>query len=43
MTGAPLGTVKVHIFRARQELAKRMRALGWDPEAYGRRPAGGPR
>ena len=29
----PLGTVKIHIFRARAELARRMRALGWDPEA----------
>jgi RNA polymerase sigma-70 factor (ECF subfamily) len=36
VTGAPLGTVKVHIFRARQELAKKMRALGWDPESLGR-------
>lgn len=27
----PLGTVKIHIFRARAELARRMRALGWDP------------
>lgn len=33
--GLPLGTVKIHIFRARQELAKRMRALGWDPEELG--------
>jgi RNA polymerase sigma-70 factor (ECF subfamily) len=30
--GAPLGTVKVHLFRARKELAEAMRALGWDPE-----------
>ena len=28
----PLGTVKIHIFRARAELARRMKALGWDPE-----------
>lgn len=28
----PLGTVKIHIFRARAELARRMQALGWDPE-----------
>ena len=43
VTGSPLGTVKVHIFRARQELAKTMRALGWDPAslAGGRNP--GPR
>ena len=27
----PLGTVKIHIFRARAELARRMKALGWDP------------
>jgi RNA polymerase sigma-70 factor, ECF subfamily len=32
VTGAPLGTVKVHLFRARKELAEAMRALGWDPE-----------
>lgn len=31
VTGLPLGTVKVHLFRARAELAKRMRALGLDP------------
>ena len=35
VTGSPLGTVKVHIFRARQELAKKMRALGWDPRSLG--------
>jgi RNA polymerase sigma-70 factor (ECF subfamily) len=28
----PLGTVKIHIFRARAELARKMKALGWDPE-----------
>jgi RNA polymerase sigma-70 factor (ECF subfamily) len=32
VTGAPLGTVKVHLFRARKELAEAMRRLGWDPE-----------
>jgi len=32
----PLGTVKIHIFRARAELARRMKAAGWDPEG----PAG---
>ena len=32
VTGAPLGTVKVHLFRARKELAAAMRRLGWDPE-----------
>jgi RNA polymerase sigma-70 factor (ECF subfamily) len=31
----PLGTVKVHIFRARKELARKMRALGWDPADLG--------
>ncbi len=43
VTGSPLGTVKVHLFRARQELARRMKAGGWDPEdlAPGRNP--GPR
>ncbi len=35
VTGAPLGTVKVHIFRARKELAKGMRAAGWAPEELG--------
>ncbi len=29
--GVPLGTVKIHIFRARAELGKEMRALGLDP------------
>ena len=32
VTGSPLGTVKVHLFRARQELARRLKAAGWDPE-----------
>lgn len=43
VTGAPLGTVKVHLFRARQELARRMKAGGWDPEELtsGRNPAPG--
>jgi RNA polymerase sigma-70 factor (ECF subfamily) len=36
VTGAPLGTVKVHLHRARRELAERMRALGWSPEEIGR-------
>lgn len=31
VTGLPLGTVKVHLFRARAELARRMCALGLDP------------
>ncbi len=30
--GIPLGTVKIHLFRARAELARAMRAEGWDPE-----------
>jgi RNA polymerase sigma-70 factor (ECF subfamily) len=34
VTGAPLGTVKVHLFRARQELARRMTAAGWSPEEW---------
>jgi RNA polymerase sigma-70 factor (ECF subfamily) len=34
VTGEPLGTVKVHLFRARQELARRLRGAGWDPEAW---------
>lgn len=35
VTGSPLGTVKVQIFRARKELARRMRAMGWDPTDLG--------
>lgn len=31
VTGNPLGTVKVHLFRARQELARRMAERGRDP------------
>lgn len=34
VTGEPLGTVKVHLFRARQELARRLRAAGWEPEEW---------
>lgn len=33
--GVPLGTVKIHIFRARAELARQMRALGLDPDGPG--------
>lgn len=33
--GIPLGTVKIHLFRARAELARQMRAEGWDPEPSG--------
>jgi RNA polymerase sigma-70 factor (ECF subfamily) len=40
VTGLPLGTVKVHLFRARSELAKRMRALGLDPLSGGGAAAG---
>lgn len=36
VTGAPLGTVKVHLHRARADLARRMRELGWNPEEIGR-------
>jgi len=35
VTGSPLGTVKVQIFRARKELAKKMQAMGWDPKDLG--------
>ncbi len=34
--GIPLGTVKIHLFRARAELARAMRGEGWDPEALER-------
>lgn len=34
VTGAPLGTVKVHLHRARQELARRLKAAGWEPEEW---------
>jgi RNA polymerase sigma-70 factor (ECF subfamily) len=30
--GVPLGTVKIHIFRARAELLQQMRSLGLDPQ-----------
>jgi RNA polymerase sigma-70 factor, ECF subfamily len=33
ITGAPLGTVKVHLFRARRELARRMAEAGWERES----------
>ena len=36
--GVPLGTVKIHIFRARAELLKQMRALGLDPEGPALKP-----
>jgi RNA polymerase sigma-70 factor, ECF subfamily len=36
VTGAPLGTVKVHLHRARQELARRMQEMGWNPAEIGR-------
>lgn len=32
VTSLPLGTVKTHIFRARKELARQLRARGWRPE-----------
>ena len=36
--GVPLGTVKIHIFRARAELLKQMRALGLDPDGPAVKP-----
>lgn len=33
--GVPLGTVKIHLFRARRDLARQLAALGWDPEGLG--------
>lgn len=38
----PLGTVKIHIFRARAELGRRMRAAGWDPAPEERSKQPGP-
>lgn len=34
----PLGTVKIHIFRARGELSREMKSLGLDPEAKPLKP-----
>jgi RNA polymerase sigma-70 factor (ECF subfamily) len=31
----PLGTVKIHLFRARRDLARALAARGWDPAAFG--------
>jgi len=31
----PLGTVKIHIYRARRDLARAMSGLGWDPAELG--------
>jgi RNA polymerase sigma-70 factor, ECF subfamily len=43
VTSAPLGTVKVHLYRARQDLARRLRKAGLDPEGgSGGRNSGGP-
>ncbi len=39
--GLPLGTVKIHIFRARAELLREMRAQGLDPEGPALKPGGG--
>jgi RNA polymerase sigma-70 factor (ECF subfamily) len=39
--GVPLGTVKIHIFRARAELRKEMQALGLDPEGPALKPGAG--
>jgi len=33
--GLPLGTVKIHIYRARRDLARAMGGLGWDPAELG--------
>lgn len=37
VTSAPLGTVKIHIYRARRDLARAMSELGWDPAELGGR------
>jgi RNA polymerase sigma-70 factor (ECF subfamily) len=43
ITGAPLGTVKVHLHRARRDLARRLGQAGWNPpEGAGGRNTGGP-
>lgn len=39
--GVPLGTVKIHIFRARAELLREMRALGLDPDGPALKPGAG--
>jgi RNA polymerase sigma-70 factor (ECF subfamily) len=39
--GLPLGTVKIHIFRARAELLREMRAQGLDPVGPALKPGGG--
>jgi RNA polymerase sigma factor (sigma-70 family) len=39
--GVPLGTVKIHIFRARAELLREMRALGLDPDGPALKPVAG--
>ena len=39
--GLPLGTVKIHLFRARAELLKEMKALGLDPEGPALKPGAG--
>lgn len=31
----PLGTVKIHLFRARRDLARALAGLGWDPAELG--------
>ena len=33
--GAPLGTVKIHLFRARRDLARALAGLGWDATGLG--------
>ncbi len=39
--GVPLGTVKIHIFRARAELLREMRALGLEPDGPALKPGAG--
>lgn len=38
--GLPLGTVKIHIYRARRDLARAMGGLGWDPAELGGKARG---
>lgn len=37
----PLGTVKIHLYRARRDLAKALAGLGWDPTELGGGERGG--
>lgn len=38
IVGCPEGTVKTWLFRARKELAEKLRARGWDPASDGESP-----